>query len=579
LVHRRLSIIDTSAAGRQPMQTADGRFIIVFNGELYNYIELRKELIDAGHTFQTDCDTEVLLKAYVQWGTSALKRFVGMFAFAILDANRRKILLARDFFGIKPLYYARTPLGIAFGSEIKVLLEVPGVAKRVNPAGLYDYLRFGMTDHSGETLLSGVSRVPAAHYIELSLDSPEPSVPVCYWNIDLARKRRLSLGDAADEFRGLFKKSIGLHMRSDVPVGSALSGGLDSTSIVGAMRKLYPAAEIHTFSYVADDASVGEEKWIDLATEFTGSMVHKVRISAQELAKDLDHLIYSQDEPFLSTSIYAQYRVFRSAQEAGIKVLLDGQGADELLGGYNFHFPSRLFSLLKCGNLAEVLRFLGRLGSQGIRGKTVLRMIDKLSPPPLRRFLRGLGGEELVPPWLNAAWLRDQRVEIRPPSQADWNWSLIEDLRQALTTMTVPMLLRYEDRNSMAHSVESRVPFLTPEIAEFALSLPEEYLISSRARTKVVLRHALRGMAPDAILDRSDKIGFETPQGRWLLELKPWVDKVLDGGEGGPLSRVLNFGELKRFWRGVTSNRFQNGPILWRALNAVRWVEIFGVSI
>src|SRR5438876_5160192 len=264
LLHRRLSILDLTATGRQPMATPDGRYYIVYNGEIYNYLELRSELEDLGHQFRSRSDTEVLLAAYAQWGGQALTRLVGMFAFAILDTQERRLFLARDFFGIKPLYYASGPAGFMFASEIKALLELPGVSRRVNPERLYLYLVFGITDHGPETLFSDIHQLPPAHYLEVPLDGAWVNPPVRYWDIDLKPARHIPFGEAAERLREIFLKSIRLHLRSDVPVGTALSGGIDSSAIVMAIRSLAGGdLELHAFSYVADDETLGEEKWID----------------------------------------------------------------------------------------------------------------------------------------------------------------------------------------------------------------------------------------------------------------------------------------------------------------------------
>jgi asparagine synthase (glutamine-hydrolysing) len=258
LLHRRLSILDQSAAGWQPMTTADGQVHIVFNGEIYNYLELRQELAREGCTFRSQSDTEVLLQALRCWGPSALRRLVGMFALAVLDRQQRILFLARDFFGIKPLYYVQTAQTFAFASEIKVLLELPGVRRAVDPQRLYEYLLFGRTDHGGNTLLSDVRQLPAGCFLEVPLDRPAAGQPSRYWTLDLSDRLDLSFDEAARRLRELFLESVRLHLRSDVAVGAALSGGIDSSAIVAAMRLAAPRADLHVFSYVADDPVLGE---------------------------------------------------------------------------------------------------------------------------------------------------------------------------------------------------------------------------------------------------------------------------------------------------------------------------------
>jgi asparagine synthase (glutamine-hydrolysing) len=576
LLHRRLAILDLSALGHQPMLSPDGRFAIVFNGEIYNYVELRRELEKEGCYFGSQSDTEVLLRAYARWGPACLPRLVGMFAFAVTDRDRRRMFLARDPFGIKPLYHARPGGGFAFASEIKALRPV--VSGKVRASRLFDYLRDGLTDHGGETLLEDVHQLPAAHWMEVDLDTGAPTEPRRYWDIDLGRRADVSFPEAVARVRELFLDSVRLHLRSDVPVGAALSGGIDSSAIVAAMRAVDPRADLHTFSFVADDPAIGEEPYADLAAKGAGATARKVRIAPGELAADLDRLVATQDEPFGSTSIYAQYRVFRLAAEHGIKVMLDGQGADELLAGYHGYFPERLGSLLGRGEWLKAYSFARRASKRpGVGGRTMLlaRGLKRLLPGRVQSRGRALLGR---PAWLNGGWFEQRGVgdpvEHRPGRRTD---QLRERLYRTLTTTSLPMLLRYEDRNSMAWSIESRVPFLTPALAEYVLALPEEYLISPDGVTKYVFREAMRGIVPDAILDRRDKIGFATPEKKWLQELGPWVGEVLSPER---LRRVpaLDAAAVGREWRAILAGTKPFDWRVWRWVNLVRWAEAWDVQ-
>ena len=513
LVHCRLSILDLSEAGWQPMGTPEGRYYIVFNGEIYNYLELRDELEALDYQFCSHSDTEVLLAAYAQWGAQGLNRLVGMFALAILDVQKRKLFLARDFFGIKPLYYTYYRSGIAFASEIKALLALSGVSRQVNPQRLYDYLCFGLTDHGEETLFADIRQLPAAHYMEVSLENPQAARPVRYWQVDLHQGNTLSFDAAAERLRELFLQNVRLHLRSDVPVGAALSGGIDSSSIVMAMRYLEPDLDIHAFSYIANGSPVNEEHWIDIVGAAANIAVHKVGPNPEELVADLEHLIGVQEEPFISTSIYAQHRVFKRAREAGIKVMLDGQGADELLGGYFSYIPYRIGSLLSHGRLLEALRLscnasrLPRVSALSLWPQTM----SALLPLSLKISLRHWMKKDRIPPWLNAAWFKEWGVVAKNPFYSSRRELLKEALHISLAQEGLFQLLHYEDRNSMAFSIESRVPFLTPALVNFVFSLPEAYLLTTDGTTKAVFRKAMRGIVPSAILDRRDKIGFATP--------------------------------------------------------------------
>ena len=359
LGHRRLSIIDLSPAGHQPLSNREGTLWIVYNGEIYNYLELRGELESRGYSFFSNSDTEVLLTAWQHWGVEALRRLTGMFAFAILDLRKRQIFLARDFFGIKPLYYARWQGGFAFASEIKALLRLSSVHRQVDPQRLFDYLRFGLTDHGESTLFSSVRRLPAGHCLFLPLEEGRRPKVVRYWEPTVSDRSDLSFEEATQEVREAFLQNVRLHLRSDVPVGSALSGGIDSSSIVSAMRRVKQAdLDLHAFSFISTDPVESEERWADMVGRESGATLHKVRLAPGTLQKVLPDLVYMQDEPFPTTSIVAQHEVFRAASEAGIPVLLDGQGADEVLGGYPRLVRMKALYLLRKGHVAAGLRML-----------------------------------------------------------------------------------------------------------------------------------------------------------------------------------------------------------------------------
>ena len=580
LGHRRLSIIDLSPAGHQPMCTVDGRYWIVYNGEVYNYLELKEELIRKGYSFQSRSDTEVLLNAYAHWGVDALKRLIGMFAFAIYDRQEESLFLARDFFGIKPLYYTIWPGGFAFASEIKALLTLSHVSRTANPQRVYEYLRLGFIDHGGETLISEIQQLPAAHCLRLTLEKSTFPQPVRFWDIDLTVKSNLSFDEAASRVRDLFLKNVELHLRSDVPVGAALSGGIDSSAIVMAMREVQGSSlDLNTFSFVADASEVNEEKWVDMVGRAAGASVFKVRLTQEELLSDLDQLIYMQDEPFTGTSIYAQYRVMRLAKENGIKVLLDGQGADEMLGGYRPYLDARLASLLRQLQWLKACRFLLSLRQYDDYGlRTILmRTGSYFLPSSLRAYLLKLIGMELIPPWLKERWFKDHGVKIAPSERSFSREILREEMYRSLMRQLLIVLLRYEDRNSMAFSIESRVPFLTPELATFLSSLPEDYIIDLNGESKSVFRQAMKGIVPDEILERKDKIGFATPEERWLRHLRPWVESILRSDAAQSIV-FFDVAAMERGWQDVFHGRKEFDFTVWRWINFIRWAEQRDIS-
>lgn len=578
LLHTRLSIIDLSAGGHQPMSTADGRYHLSFNGEIYNYVELRRELEPLGHRFVSGSDTEVLLAAYAEWGAAALERLIGMFAFALVDSERRVLVLARDHFGIKPLYYARLANGLAFASEVHPLLELPGVGRRADPQRVYDYLRFARVDDEAQTIFASIRQLQPGHYAEVSLDAPDQMVVHEFWRLEPEPVDGLSLDEAAAKLRELFLENVHLHLRSDVPVGAAFSGGVDSSANVTAMRFLSgPELDLQTFSYVANDPAVSEERWMKLVAREVGVVSHTVEVSAQELRDDLDRLIDVQGEPFGGTSIYAQYRVFRLAREAGIKVMLDGQGADELFAGYSYYLADRVARLLAGGRFPTAYRLVSALSTLPTANAREIALSAARSVVPFasRTFVRTLAGRPLVPEWLDRSWLDEHGVVVTDPYRAirgDLRAHRISTVRGNLRT-----LLRHEDRNSMASSIESRVPFLTPALAEFAAGMPDDYLIAPDGTGKLVLKQSLRGLVPDPILDRRDKIGFATPEANWLRTLDPWVNEVF-ASEAARAAGPLRIDAARRSWLEIRDGRRPFDPTAWRWLNLIRWVDRFAIE-
>lgn len=577
LAHRRLSIIDVGTDGWQPMPTESGSHTIIFNGEIYNYLELRAELEAQGCRFRTHSDTEVLLQGWVRWGAAILPRLVGMFAFIILDRDRRKLVVARDPFGIKPLYWTQAGGCFAVASEIGALLTLDGVDRQVDPQSIYDYLRLGFTDRGATTMFANIRRLPAAHWAEIDIDAPAVA-PRRYWSIDLGRKIDLSPEAAAERLRELFVDSVRLHLRADVPVGAALSGGIDSTAVVTAMRRIQgQSLEIHAFSYVAEDKALNEEPWIDQAVAASGATVHKVRLAPERMIESLDAIVAAQGEPFGSTSILAQYFVYRCVHETGIKVTMDGQGADEMLAGYPAYVAARFASLVRRGRIGTALSLAGRTSASGLAPwHSILPRAGRwLLPASLQPFGRRLVGENLVPPWIEAEWFRAHGAAMTERLPETGRDVLRGALLDGFAERSLPALLRYGDRNSMIHSVESRVPFLSPALVEFVFSLDESLLLDAKGTTKSVFRAAMRGLVPDAILDRRDKIGFATPQNRWLAAMAPWAERVL-AGEAARSIPAINPKAIATQWAATRHSSTPLPDAAWRWLNLIRWVELTG---
>lgn len=578
-VHRRLSIIDEGEGGWQPMQSACKDYAICFNGEIYNYLELKEDLKKDGVSFSTHSDTEVLLAALIHWGLEeTLPRLTGMFAFAFLDRKKQTVCLARDPFGIKPLSYTSYQGGIAFASELTTLLALSEMDRRVDAQALYHYLRFGFTDLGAGTLFSSLSHLPAAHYAVVDLNDIAVK-PQRYWTPKVTETTDLSYQEATTHLRDLFMESVNFHLRSDVPVGAALSGGVDSSAVVMAMRQLKgDDLNLHTFSFVAPGEAMDEESWADIVGQSVQANMHKVQSNGDELVRDLDHIIERQGEPFGTTSIYAQYRVFGLARSRNVPVTLDGQGADEILAGYVPFIAARLATMIKKGEWLRARKFLqNALATSGSKAGVILRAMRFLLPDMFQQMGRRLVGEKLVPDWMNEGWFQDRNVSLKALQEPIKGDVLRHELKESLTTRVLPSLLRYEDRNSMAHSIESRVPFLTTKIVDFLYSLPEEFLINDAGVTKAIFRDAMRGIVPDAVLDRRDKIGFATPEETWMGQAKPWLEDVL----ASERVKDLPFFQRQAFENEITAVRNGQKALsgeVWRWINLIRWADTFEVD-
>jgi asparagine synthase (glutamine-hydrolysing) len=394
---------------------------------------------------------------------------------------------------------------------------------------------------------------------------------------------RLSFKDAAEALREAFLDSVRLHLRSDVPLGAALSGGIDSSAIVCAMRHVEPDMPIHTFSYIAQGSSLSEEEWVDRVGVHTGAFAHKVVATPEDLVRDIDTIVRAQGEPFGSTSIYAQYRVYQLAREQGVTVTLDGQGADELLAGYEGYPGDRMLSLLETPGegLLAAGAFARQWGEWPGRSqcRAWMHMGRAVLPDGPYAHARRLMGRGASPEWLNADVLIDAGVtmsEPRPVRAPDARGRrVVEQLAQSLQSDGLPHLLRHGDRNSMRFSVESRVPFLTIPMAELALSLPEDYLISGSGETKSVFRAAMRGIVPDAILDRRDKIGFATPEREWFIKLASQSREWLQDADQVPF---LHREPLLKAFDAIVAGHTPFSWQAWRWINYIRWYAMFAVG-
>jgi asparagine synthase (glutamine-hydrolysing) len=493
--HRRLSIIDLSEYGKQPMHYANERYTITFNGEIYNYIELKNELITKGYTFTSNSDTEVLLALYDLKKENCLHDLDGMFAFAIWDEQQQQLFCARDRFGEKPFHYYFDNDKFIFASEIKQFWA-EGIAKKINEQRLLHFATTGNVENETNithTFYNHIHKLDAAHYVIINVN--KAIAPIKYWDIDLnATPFTGTLEQAAEQFLHLFTNSIKLRLRSDVPVGSSLSGGLDSSSIVLLIDALKgKELQQNTFSARFKNFAKDEGEHIETVLKACKNMaVHYTWPDAAYFETVFDKVTYHQDEPYASVSIVAQYAVMELAKQHNVTVLLDGQGADEYLGGYLYYYQyylNQLFYNDKRTYNAELIAYNNFHNAaepySPITDNETLRM-------KIGRYKKTLFNEPM--PYSN---------------------NLNEELKKSTTQAGLKELLRYADRNSMAHSREVRLPFLSHKLVEFVFSLPNEFKIN-KGWTKFILRTAMQPTLPRSINWRVDKIGYEPPQAQWL---------------------------------------------------------------
>ena len=527
--HTRLAILDLTSASDQPFIDDEAGLALSFNGEIYNYLELRDELKALGQSFRSAGDTEVLLRAYQQWGAGCLGKLNGMFAFALWDAKKRKLLLARDRFGEKPLYIARSAKGLVFASEMKAILAARPELRTPNERAIYRYLARGDLDLDHESFFAGIESLPGGCYLEL--DSEGRGDVRRYWE-PREEKAPVSRAEAVERFRELLFDSVRIRLRSDVPVGSSLSGGLDSSSIVSTIHAEKTTRSVHqkTFSARFHSKAHDEGRFIEVVTYRVEADSHDVWVEPEKFIDEFELLQHHQEEPMASASPFAQWLVMRLARENNTTVLLDGQGADEILAGYDQAHGMFLAHWLRRGRIDKVLR---EAASYGRRYRSLREPFQFAAYYSLPGGFR----DRLVERYYRSASVVSAELHRRfAPAHVDAPAPFPDRLRNELvrwqTTTQLPEFLRYADRNSMAFSREVRLPFLDHRLAEFCFGLPPDLLLKG-ATTKVILREAMRGIVPDKILDRKDKLAYAPPQRQWNHgPLRPWILAMLQRAAG-----------------------------------------------
>ncbi len=570
LGNRRLSIIDLSPASHQPMCNQDRTLWITYNGEIYNYVELAEELRQQGYRFHTGSDTEVILHAYDAYGEACVNRLNGMWGFAIWDSRRRRLFCSRDRFGEKPFYYTEVGPWVLFASEIKALLQHPQVERAPNYRTVFRYVSsgYGFADVSDETFFAGIRQLPAAHSMIVDRSGTNRWR---YWALEASNgQARLSDQQYVEEFRERFHRSVRLRLRSDVPVGFCLSGGLDSSAIVCTAAQLNSG--VTTFSSCADDPRFDERQYIEPVVQQTHANAHYIFPDAAELFNVLPKMIWHQDEPWSNLNIFAHWYLMKAAREHGIPVLLNGHGGDETLAGYYPHFPSFHADLLKHGRLGK---FVGEINA-------FAQVHDQPVAGALRRAAQELGSHVLgqTRAILRRAprrypHLQDDFVVTHQASAPPDRFSksiLRNRLMTGLVRSPIPGWLRYEDRNSMAFSVETRQPFLDHELVEFLFTVPDELKIHG-GMNKVILRQALQGVLPMQIEQRSLKIGFKTPAEVWFRQTLREPIQALLASSRFRQRGIFDVDEVQRQFAAHCAGQVNRTFAIWSWVNLELWFQ------
>jgi asparagine synthase (glutamine-hydrolysing) len=595
LGHRRLAILDLSERGLQPMTAAASGAWIVFNGEIYNHLELRDELEARGRFFETRTDTEVLLHSYLEWGESCLERLEGMFAFAIWDGARGRLFCARDRLGIKPFYYATPQDHFLFASEIKGLLSFPGLEGSADDKAVLGFLIHGNCDYRERTIFRNVTALPAAHALTLDIATHQVH-RWCYWKpAPIQTWSSLPDGERVEQLRELLVRTTRSHLISDVRAGSCLSGGLDSSAVVGLIGKIWreqPEAasalgnQFNTFTSCYEYPELDERQYALKVAHAVGATPHLVFPSAPDFWDVFGRMAWHQDMPFSGMSFYAQWRVMRAARETGVKVLLDGQGGDEVFGGYAKFRYAYLASLLRSGRLGT----MAREGWASVLQRDLyildLRKGYRYLPGSLRRLF---GVDSLLQQVLRADWDSAVGDESTPATRwwrhatgqsvQDAGWTTVQAVQvEDILVDTLPFILRMEDRSSMAFSIEARVPLLDHKLVEYGLSLPDHLKIQG-GFSKFAVREATRGMMPEAVRLRRTKLGFAGADRRWLDgDLRPQVTELIEGNLR--CERFVDPAALRAWYRSPASSTANEEAYggLFRVLALEMWMRAFGVS-
>lgn len=556
----RLSILDLSPAGHQPMFSADSRYVMIYNGEIYNYIELRAQLEKKSYRFKSNTDTEVLLTAYMEWGEKCLDYLNGMWAFVIYDTLTKDVFCSRDRYGIKPFYYYVDDEQLVFASEMSPLLKVIDHKIRPNDQMVFDYLAFNRTDHTNDTFFSKVKRLPHGHVLKIH----DNKYHISRW-YDLREKSIVGYSNS-EEFRADFADAVNLRLRSDVPLGVCLSGGLDSSSIVSVLLKDYGLTELNTFSAVYGKGDEGDEsEFIRLYANELKNM-HYTTPTWKTLFDDKENFVRAHNEPIPSTSPYSQFKVFELAAQH-VVVTLDGQGADEQLAGYHYFYGFYYKELLLRFRLIKLLSEL----SSYVKHQRSLFAIKSWLYFLLPEFLKAgarLAGRNFI-----SADFFQAHHSTNQVTKTIYNSNSLNDALYDHFEFKLEHLLKWEDRNSMWFSIESRVPFLDYRLVEKTLASPADAKIKN-SWTKSILRNAMNGTLPEAIRLRKDKVGFGNPQADWFRqsEFKSYVRDILSS-DILKKSNYLNTDKAHDIYDNHLNHNGDFSKDIWKWINLYVWLR------
>jgi asparagine synthase (glutamine-hydrolysing) len=571
LGNRRLSILDLSPSGNQPLFSNDGQIWIVLNGEIFNYRELRKELEGTFH-FRSYSDTEVLLRAYEQWGIACLNRLIGMFAFAVWDRRKGELFLCRDYVGIKPIYYNYDGQKLVFASEVKSLLAA-GIEATADLNVVRDYLIAGFYDHTERTFFKGVLQVVPGHYIVVDSSGARD---VCYWNpIERVHDNRMGANEAEDAYWSILQDSVQLCMRADVPYAVMLSGGLDSSVLAELAGERVGSTLLNVCTFRHNEPQYDEGVWADLVSKGRKWRSHSVILQEKDVESMLPQALWHQDEPFGGVATFADILLARMAREQGIYVLLEGQGADETLGGYEYYYAYYLADLAERDEKAarqlysEYMLMRHSRDDHSTASFEYLiakgRIIDaKLGQDGTHTTQIGAVAPELI---------RLEGVYFQAPTPFESRFENV--LFRDLIHTKVPRVLRFKDKASMMHGVELRVPYLDHRLIELAFRIPPERKLVN-GYTKVPLRKWMNGRLPDEITWHV-KRQVQTPQREWLRgAIRPMVEELIHS-ESFRQRGIFDVAATQRLFRHYIEqpNIYTNSFFIWQWLQIEWWFRIF----